>query len=147
MPLKTRRPAKAAPEKRDIASRWTAGLVQGGWTPISDFFLEHYSDLDPALTTVEAMLVIQLMRHKWDSGLPYPAFKTLSKRMGLSDTAVRGHARRLEKKGYLRRVPRQGYPSQFDLQPLFEALERLQAGARPADQSDSSAVSVASEQA
>ena len=70
--------------------------------------------------------MIQLMRHKWDSKLPYPAFKTLAKRMGISDTAAREHARRLESKKYLTRILRDGLPNQFDLKPLFEALEQLQ---------------------
>lgn len=111
---------------RDVARRWTPRLTRDGWTPISDYFLESYHKLRPPLTSLEAMLVIHLMRHKWDEKHPRPAFKTLAKRMGITDTAVRNHGRNLEKKNYLRRIKRVGQPNHFDLAPLFEALERLQ---------------------
>jgi hypothetical protein len=121
-PRSTRRAA------RDVSQRWTPSLTQGGWTPVSDFFLENYAALNPPLTTTEAMLVIQLMRHKWSESCPYPAFKTLARRMGMSDTAVRNHARSLEKKGCLQRLQRVGLPNLFDLKPLLEKLEELQQG-------------------
>jgi hypothetical protein len=119
---------------RDVSRRWTPALAKS-WTPISDFFLKNYSSLNPPLTTPEAMLVIQLMVHKWTEDHPFPAFKTIAKRMGMTDTAVRAHARKLESKKYLKRIPRIGQPNLFDLSPLFEALERLQeeAGKGPAE--------------
>jgi hypothetical protein len=110
---------------REVARRWTPRLTRDGWTPVSDYFLENYHKLKPALTSLEAMLVIHLMRHKWDEKHPRPAFKTLAKRMGITDTAVRNHARSLEKKTYLLRIKRIGQPNHFDLTPLFQALERL----------------------
>ena len=69
------------------------------------------------------MLIIHLMRHKWDSKMPFPGSKLLAKRMGISATAVRGHARSLERKGYLKRIKRTGTTNKFDLSPLFRALE------------------------
>jgi DNA-binding MarR family transcriptional regulator len=48
------------------------------------------------------------------------------KKMGVSSTAVRNHARSLEAKGYLRREMQVGSTNRFDLSPLFKALERLQ---------------------
>lgn len=110
---------------KDIARRWTPTLVEGGWVPISTFFLDNYHRLEPKLSSLEAMLVVHLMRHKWDERMPYPTFKTLAKRMGVSPTATRNHARSLEKKRFLNRVLTQGSPNQFDLTPLFDALERL----------------------
>jgi hypothetical protein len=87
---------------------------------------KSYHKLRPALTSLEAMLVIHLMRHKWDEKHPRRAFKTLAKRMGITDTAVRNHARSLEKKNYLRRSKRVGQPNHFDLAPLVEAIEHSQ---------------------
>jgi hypothetical protein len=84
--------------------------------------------MTPPLTTPEAMLVIHLMSFKWDDAMPWPAFKTLAKRMGISATAVRNHARSLEtRKKYLVRHKRVGQPNLFDLTPLFTALEKVQA--------------------
>lgn len=116
----------SANSSREISKRWTARLVKRGWTPIADVFLEQYAFLKPPLTTPEAMLVIQLMKHKWGKAAPYPAFKTLAQRMGISVTAVRGHARRLQSKGYLERKIRVGNTNRFNLEPLFAALEKRQ---------------------
>lgn len=91
-------------------------------------FLEHYASLSPPITTPEAMLIIHLMSFKWDEEMPWPAFKTLAKRMGISATAVRNHARSLDTgKKYLVRHKRVGKPNLFDLKPLFDALEKVQA--------------------
>ncbi len=119
--------------KRDIAKRWTPTLVKDGWTPISDFFLRNYARLQPPLTSLEAMLVVHLMTYKWDEAAPFPAFKTLAKRMGVSVTAVRARARHLEGKKYLRRIKRVGGTNRFDLRPLFAALEKLQAQSQAVD--------------
>lgn len=123
MPLVGKKKVKS----REVSSRWTESLTNTGWTPVSDFFLDAYAKLDPAITNAEAMLVIHLLRHKWDEDPPFPGFSTLARRMGISQTAARAHARSLEKKGYLKRQMRVGTTNKFDLQPLFTALEKFQA--------------------
>lgn len=123
--------------KRIVSARWTPALVNGGWTPVSDYFLDSYTRLTPPLTNAEAMLIIHLMRHKWDEAMPFPGFNTLARRMGVTATSVRNHARSLELKGFLRRLKRIGTTNHFDLVPLFQALEKLQAyeaGQRDAQQ-------------
>jgi hypothetical protein len=65
------------------------------------------------------------MRFKWDERHPHPTFGTLSRRMGVSPTATRNHARSLQKKRFLNRLSNEGGPNSFDLTPLFDALERL----------------------
>lgn len=112
--------------QRDVAKRWTPALARAGWTPVSDFFLDNFHRLAPPMTHGEAMLVVLLMRHKWDDAPPFPGFKSISKRMGISITAARQLARRLEKKGYLFREKQVGATNRFHLQPLFRALEALQ---------------------
>jgi hypothetical protein len=112
------------PEQRDPAARWTPHLAAGGWTPVVDVFLDRYHEL--GITNLEAMFLIHLIRFKWTSAMPFPGFKRIAKKMGISATAVRGHARRLEKKGLLKRVERVGTTSRFDLAGLFQGLERLQ---------------------
>ena len=110
---------------RKPQDRWTPALIADGYTPVSNFFLEHYHNLMPEITHGEAMLIIQLMSFKWDADMPYPCFKTLANRMLLKDAQARSLARKLEKKGYLRRHIRINQPNRFDLNPLFEALEKL----------------------
>ncbi len=113
--------------QRVVAARWTPALTKGGWTPVSDYFLDSYRKLNPPITSSEALLIIHLVRHKWDDAPPFPGFKTLAKRMGITATSARNHARSLDKKGYLKRQKRVGTTNLFDLRPLFQALENLQA--------------------
>lgn len=117
--------ASPSRKQRGPAERWTPQLVKGGWTPVSDFFLHYYHALSPPITHGEAMLIIQLMTHKWDKEPPFPAFKTLAKRMGIRPAQARALARSLEKKKYLERQKRVGQPNRFKLEPLFEKLEEL----------------------
>lgn len=114
------------PKKRDIAARWTPALIAGGFTPISDFFLDNYHRLSPPISHAEAMFIAHLMRHKWDASAPYPSLKSIAMKMGVSPQAARLYARNLEKKGYLRREMMVGETNRFHLPPLFQALEALQ---------------------
>ena len=117
---------EATKPERTPAKRWSPALTKS-WTPVSDYFLENYHRLEFPLTTSEAMLVIHLMRFKWDERMPFPGFKKLAKCMGKSTATVRKDARNLQSKKYLKRHIRVGTTNRFDFQPLFRALERLQA--------------------
>lgn len=113
---------------RKLAARW-GGHEQlfarpEGWVGVPDAFLRHYANLQPygGLTVGEAMFVIQLMSFKWSDNSPFPSYKTLARRMGVSDKMVRRYAANLEAKGCLKREGRIGSTNRFDLTPLFEAL-------------------------
>jgi predicted ArsR family transcriptional regulator len=60
------------------------------------------------------------MEFKWDSKEPYPAYKTLAKRMGISDKMARRHAQSLEIKGYLKRHIRTAKANRFLLKAATE---------------------------
>ena len=108
--------------QRQVAKRWTPELSKA-WTPVSDAFLTYYRELD--ITPPEAMFIILLMSYKWDKSAPYPGFKSLAKKMGVTMTAVRGYARSLEKdKKVLRREIRVDDTNIFHLDLLFEKLEQ-----------------------
>lgn len=119
-------PTKAV-TNRSAASRWTEPLVKDGFTPVSNFFLKYACELRPVITHGEMMLIIQLMLHKWDENMPYPAYKTLAKRMGISHGQARKLARALQRKGYLRRRIRENLPNKFDVGPLLAELTELRA--------------------
>jgi hypothetical protein len=85
----------------------------------------NYHRLEPPIKTNEAMFVIHLMHHKWDKDAPYPGFKSIAQRMGLSTEAARLHARSLESKGYLFREMQIGQTNRFHLDRLFVALKKL----------------------
>lgn len=97
----------------------------GGFTPVSVFFLDNYHRLRPPLKNREALLVVHLMRHKYDTRSPFPSVKSLAVKMGISMTAVRSHLRNLELKGYLKREARRATTNVFHLDGLFDRLETL----------------------
>ena len=110
--------------KRSYASRWKyERLFEKGYLVVPTLFLRHYAQLKPySLTSGEALFVLHLMEFKWDSDAPFPAYKTLAARMGISDKMARRHAKSLEEKGYLKRRIRVGQTNRFDLNPLFGAV-------------------------
>ena len=85
-------------------------------------FLQFYAHLNPPLNSGEAMFVLQLMDYKWDSKLPFPGYKAIAKRMGITDKMARTHAKRLADCKYLIRHMRVGRTNRFDLTPLLRAL-------------------------
>ena len=105
---------------RDVKIRWTPDLVEEGFTPVSTFFLDNYAAL--GMTSAEVVLVLHLIRFKWDHRNPYPSFEVLAGRSGIGYNGVRAQARSLEAKGFLKRVRRRGYV-EFDLTPLFRKFE------------------------
>lgn len=111
--------------QRDVAARWTPLLAQTGWTPVCDVLLDGCQLLNPPISNLELLLIIHLIRFKWDSAPPFPGFTTVARKMGVTATSVRNHARSLHKKGYLVRIKRPGSSNLFDLTPLFHALEKL----------------------
>lgn len=123
-------PAEDTKALRSPSERWTPKLIKKGhgFTPVSDFFMKNYYRLVPELTSVEVVLIIHLMVHKWDRNMPYPGSKALAQRMGISQTAVRNHLRslHLRKKCLVRHI-RTGTTNAYDLTPLFEKLEVLMA--------------------
>jgi DNA-binding MarR family transcriptional regulator len=105
----------------DMGKRWTAALIEDGYTPVPNAFLTHYRALK--ISAPEAMLILHLMSHKWGKDNPFPSFARISRLMKVSETAARGHARSLQNKGLINRIKRPGRTNEFDLTPLFQKLE------------------------
>jgi DNA-binding MarR family transcriptional regulator len=121
-------------KKWEVAKVWTTKLAKK-FTPISLYFIQNYHRLPYPISAIEFTLIVHLISHKWDDAMPFPKVSTLAKKMLRSEAAVRGAARSLEKKKYLKRYMKRGKPNHFDLTPLFEALEKLydaDAAAKPA---------------
>ena len=110
--------------ERSAAARWGnhKNLFTHGFLVVPHRFLQHYSLLDPPLTTGEALFVLHLMSFKWDRELPFPSYKSLAQRMGVGEKAVRRYAQSLDRKGYLLRHYRKRASNRFDLTGLFDAL-------------------------
>lgn len=115
-----------AESAHSFIKRWKhRNLFERGYLVVPSLFLHHYAHLKPhSLTPGEAMFVLHLMEFKWDAKAPFPGYKTLAVRMGLSDKMVRRYAQSLEAKKYLKREMRVGRTNRFDLTPLFDALSK-----------------------
>ena len=114
----------AITSKHAFVKRWKhESLFKKGYVPVPVLFLHHYADLKPfPLTSGEALFVLHLMEFKWDEENPFPGYKTLAKRMGISPKMARRHAQSLEQKHYLNRELRVAQTNRFNLTPLFDAL-------------------------
>ncbi len=119
-------------KKYPFAKKWAAELESDGHVQVSTSFLENYHRLKPyPLTHGEAMFIVHLMQHKWGEAAPYPGYKTIAKRMGVSDKTARRLARSLEEKKYLVREVRQANTNLFHLAKLMAALVGLKKAAKP----------------
>lgn len=109
-----------------FAERWAPELRRDGHVQISSFFLCNYHRLQPySLTHGEAMFIIHLMHHKWGIEAPYPSYRTISQRMGVSLRTARRFGASLEHKRYLHRELRTGETNLFHLDRLINALITL----------------------
>jgi hypothetical protein len=115
-----------AKTKYAFEERWAPALKTDGHVQVSTFFLKNYHQLQPyPLTHGEAMFVIHLMQHKWGADAPFPAYRTLAERMGVSVKTARRFAASLQQKRYLHREYRIGATNLFYLDKLMAALVAL----------------------
>lgn len=92
---------------------------------------DHGKDI--GLDGGDLAFVCAVLKHKWDDKPPYPSLQTIATESGTSlSTATRTGAG-LAKRGLIR-VTKRGAnkPSEYDLEPLFDGLVRLQNGEDPA---------------
>jgi hypothetical protein len=117
-------PEKKA-KRRTYSARWKHELLfKKGYVVVPTAFLRHYAALTPhCLTSGEALFVLHLMEFKWDEDAPFPGYKTLAQRMGISHKMARRHAQSLDQKKFLKREVRTGQTNKFDLTPLFDRLQ------------------------
>jgi hypothetical protein len=119
---------KSSKKKYSFKEKWAPELERDGYVQVSTFFLENYFRLKPyELTHGEAMFVIHLMQHKWGTDAPFPSYKTIAQRMGVSTKTVRRMAASLQLKKYIKREVRIGTTNRFHLQNLMTALVALRA--------------------
>lgn len=114
-----------------LDARWGVRLSKP-YHPVSRFFLQNYWRVKPhdgarGLNSSEAMLIIQILDHKWDDRAPFPSLPMLATRMGLSVRQLRATVKRLEDLGYLRRQPAEnGGPNKYHFDGLINALHAMQ---------------------
>ena len=118
-------PEPTGTPKRDIVTRWGGDqtIVTKGFVAVPVHCLLAFAAMTPfCLTVPEQMFVIQVMAFKWDAKAPFPGYKKVAQRMGISEAYARKLARSLEGKGFLIRVRRVGQTNEFDFTPLFQKV-------------------------
>lgn len=126
---------------RSLTARWQfEDLFDDGFVAVPTRFLQLYAHLKPhPLTPGEVIFALQLMTFKWSAASPYPSYKRIAQRMGLTDKMVRRYAQSLEAKGYIKRQKRVSQTNRFDLSGLFEALREAARLARIAELTEAQA--------
>jgi len=124
--VSTRTSEEHVESERSFVQRWKhKKLFDKGFVAVPARFLQLYSHLKPfPLSSGEALFILHLMEFKWDANAPFPGYKTIAARMGVSDKMARRYAHSLETKKLLRRQKRIGQTNRFDLTPLFDALAK-----------------------
>jgi hypothetical protein len=100
--------------------RWGIPLLDEGFTVVPNVVLDNYARL--GLTPQEAMLIIHIARYKFERPYSeaYPSTVLLAAQMGKSKRWVIELLHRLEAKGLIRIIRRDGLPSVYDLSPLAQ---------------------------
>ena len=96
----------AAKKKKMLAEhKWSAKVMKLGYTPLPNLLLRGQAKLK--LSPIEFNIVVQLLMHWWDADdHPFLAKETIGIRIGKSSRQVQRCITQLEKKGYLKRLPR-----------------------------------------
>jgi hypothetical protein len=98
-------PTLAKKKKMRAEDKWSAKVMKLGYTPIPNLLLRGQAKLK--LSPVHFNIVAQLLMHWWDADdYPYLAKETIATRMGKSPRQVQRYLTQLEKRGYLKRLPR-----------------------------------------
>jgi predicted transcriptional regulator len=85
--------------------KWSAPLMQAGWTVLPSVILERQQAL--GLDAVDVNILLQLARHWWFSdNPPHPSKATIAECIGVDPSTVRRHIARMEAVGFIKRQAR-----------------------------------------
>lgn len=108
--------------RRSFIDNWTPFIAKNKFSQIPNLLIVHTGDL--GITPIEFVLLVGLIKHRWDINKPYPSLVTLGRYCGKSRNTMQAAARSLERKGLLRRVFRDGKrTNEYDFKPLIKRLE------------------------
>lgn len=135
MALISRKTKSRQDSLRRNEKKWTAPLMDAGWTVLPSIILERQRAL--GLDAVDVNILLHLARHWWHADtLPHPSKRTIAECMDIDVSTVRKRIAALESSGFIRRRPRfdprYGQTSnEYDFSGLIEsatpyALEALE---------------------
>jgi len=85
--------------------KWTATLMNAGWTVIPSVILEHQAAL--GLDPIDINILMQLARHWWYSdNPPHPSKVTIARCLGVNPSTVRRHIAQMERDDFIKRAER-----------------------------------------
>ena len=85
--------------------KWTATLMDAGWTVIPSIVLEKQAAL--GLDAVDVNILLHLAKHWWyRENPPHPAKSSIAKAMGVDPSTVRKRIARMESEGLIQREAR-----------------------------------------
>jgi hypothetical protein len=114
----------------DLIERWggSPAAFAEGFVGAPTILLTHMTaigDGNDGISTTEIIFIMQVMSFKWGEEPPFPSYRRIARRMGISERYSRRVARNLEEKGLLRREQRNDKTNKFHLDPLFKEISRI----------------------
>ena len=134
--------AKAGTWEHVITKKWGDAVSSGdtGFQAVPDILIKNQTQL--GLDPVDMTVILNILMHWWEpEDMPHPRLSIIAKRMGISIRTVERHVNKIEKLGYIKRLPseqkrtsdgRQMTVRRFNLNGLIIKLQNLAIGARSA---------------
>lgn len=108
--------------RQNFAIRWSPAIERKGYVQVPNLLIEHIAVLD--IKSTELVFLLCLLRHRQTKLNPFPSLSTIGRYSGKARNTMQGAARSLEKKGFIRRIPRGGnQTNEYDVMPLVNRLE------------------------
>jgi len=113
-------------ERSTLAEKWGSALI-AGFQVIPSVLIKAQSRLN--LDAVDCMILLNLNLHWWQKdNLPYPPPALIARRMGVSRRTIERRLFRLQKAGWVKRLPADGRDGQpkvrrYDLSGMVQRLQ------------------------
>lgn len=92
-------------DRRRAEDKWSPQVIKLGYTPLPSLLLKAQAKLK--LKPVPLNVLLQVIEHWWDADKdPFPSKETIARRMKLSPRQIQRVLTKLEKDGFIKRVPR-----------------------------------------
>lgn len=97
--------AKLEKSLRGNEAKWTAPLMDLGWTAFPSLLLEKQPAL--GIDSLDLNILLQLIKHWWKKDdLPYPSKDTIAELVGVNPSTIRKRIKRMEDEGLISRISR-----------------------------------------
>lgn len=118
-------------DRRVLEEKWGKTVIATGYTVLPTIVLRYQQRLK--LKPLEINILMHLLSYWWQKeNLPHPGKNALALAVGVVPSTVRRCLKRLDEKGYVKRIPRHtsrrgSRTNEYDFSGLIEALGPLAA--------------------